>query len=604
MKKKNYLLYLIIKFSPLLLIILLLSAIDSATYTIIPLFTKYVFIILNKEEVVVNLPKFLIDFFNSGQTAFLSIMYAVISLFIFQFLRGILKFITGVYRQFFGETVARDIRVDMFTHIQNLSYSYHNNADHGDLIQKSTSDNDIIRNFLANQLGELVSTFAILFCAVYQMSKINAKLTLVSVIIIPIFFLSSIIYFRFIKKRFEIVEESESKLMTIMQENINGVRVVKAFGNEQYENERFDQQNQDYAKKSLSLQKISALFWGTGDGIALFQYLLVTIVAVNIAMNDATIKLSDITTVLVLVGSVIWPVRGLGRIIGDFGKSKVASDRIGKILSISTEYLNDALDCPEINGDIKFDHVSFKFDDTNQHLINDLSFEIKKGQTVAIMGKTGSGKSTIAKILTRLYDYDEGSILIDNFELKNINKKYLRNQIGLVLQEPFLFTRSVYDNIAITNKKMDKNIVLDAARTSQIDKDINTFEKGYDTLVGEKGTTLSGGQKQRIAIARILVNPHPIIIFDDSLSAVDSETDLMIRKALEEKTSTTTMIIITHRITTAMQADKIIFLDNGRIVQEGTHQELKDQPGIYKNIWDIQGKAEEEFNKILELEGR
>jgi ATP-binding cassette subfamily B protein len=218
---------------------------------------------------------------------------------------------------------------------------------------------------------------------------------------------------------------------------------------------------------------------------------------------------------------------------------------------------------------------------------------------VAIMGKTGSGKSTIANLLTRLLDYQEGSILINGIELKEIKKRYIRKQIGLVLQDPFLFSKTIYENIAIANYNAKPEKVYQAAKIAAIDKDISAFEKGYNTLVGEKGTTLSGGQKQRVAIARMLIDEKPILIFDDSLSAVDTQTDLMIRSALQNRENKTTTIIITHRITTAKQADKIIVLENGKVSQIGTHESLVKEEGLYQKLWDIQGQLEDEFLKVL-----
>ena len=370
--------------------------------------------------------------------------------------------------------------------------------------------------------------------------------------------------------------------------------------NEKYENEKFEKQSKKYSDLNLSLNKKSALFWGFNDFLSMAQYLLVTLISIYLARNTNSIESSDIIALLMLVGSFIWPVRSLGRMIGECGKSFVAAGRIKEILNYKSEYENDSKNTPEINGQISFKNVSFKFDDTDQHLLKDLTFDINPGETIAIIGKTGSGKSTVAKILERFYDYQDGSITLNGNELRDINKKYVRTKVGLILQEPFLYTRSVYDNIAITNPEISEKEVYKVAKISAIEKDIKSFEKGYQTLVGEKGTTLSGGQKQRISIARMLLLDKPILIFDDSLSAVDTETDLMIRQAIQKRDSNSTMIIITHRITTAKQADKIIVLENGTASQIGTHETLSKTDGLYKKLWDIQGALEDEFMKLLE----
>ncbi|MCM1259846.1 MAG: ABC transporter ATP-binding protein/permease [Prevotella sp.] len=599
-KGARYLVYLIGRFFPMLLLILVMSAIDSATYTYVSMFIKYIIAVLDNDiHATNNLPEFVLNWFNLGQSVLDKVLYASIGLFLFQFVRGIFKFLMGFYRQFFGEVLAKKIRKDMYHHIQELPYSYHNNVDTGDLIQRCTTDNDTIRNCLCSQLPELVSIFAVLITAVFQMWKINRLLMMVSLIIVPIAAITSIIFCIYTEKKFEEIEKEESKLMSIIQENIAGVRVVKAFANESFEKEKFEKQNLIYSNKNLHLNKVSAIFWGLSDASTLVQYLITMTTSIFLLINNpGIIRASDIVAIMMLLSSYIWPVRSLGRIVSDLGKCNVAAGRVKEILDLKSEYEGDSNFQPEIQGKIEFSNVSFQFDDTDQHLLSHLSFQIEPGETVAIIGKTGSGKSTIAKILTRLIEYQEGSILIDGHELKDIKKEYIRSKIGLILQEPFLFARTVYDNIRITNEAIDPERIAEVAKIASIEKDIRSFEKGYDTMVGEKGATLSGGQKQRLAIARMLLIDKPIYIFDDSLSAVDTETDLMIRQALKKHNQATT-IIITHRITTAKQADKIIVLENGGVSAIGTHETLAQKEGLYQKLWNIQGNAEAEFMNIL-----
>ncbi|MGB0174907.1 MAG: ABC transporter ATP-binding protein, partial [Acholeplasmataceae bacterium] len=241
-----------------------------------------------------------------------------------------------------------------------------------------------------------------------------------------------------------------------------------------------------------------------------------------------------------------------------------------------------------------------KFDDTNEPLFKDISFEIKPGETVAFIGRTGSGKSTLMNLLMRMYDYESGHIYIDGIELKKIKKEHIRKHLGVVLQEPFLFSKTVYENIAIADRQASREKIISAAQIASLERDIKTFKKGYETIVGEKGTTLSGGQKQRVAIARILVADKPILIFDDALSAVDTKTDLMIRDALQKRNSKQTTLIITHRMTTAREADKIIVIDKGVIESIGSHDQLANQEGLYKELWKIQGKLEQDFLNSIE----
>lgn len=602
--KKNkgvkYILSLIIKYLPMLIIIVFMSAFDSATYTYVSMFIKYIIAVLEKDFAASNsLPNWLIAFFNSGSNILECVFLASMGLFVFQFLRGVFKFIMGVYRQIFGEVIAKKIRKDMYAHIQSLSYAYHNNMDTGDLIQRCTSDNDTIRNCLCSQLPELISIFAVLITAVLQMLMINKLLMFVSLIIVPVAAISSIIFCIYVEKKFTEIEKEESNLMSIIQENIAGVRVVKAFANELFEKKKFEKQNDIYSRKNLKLNKNSAIFWGLSDASTMIQYLVTMTTSIILLRNHpGLISASDIVAIMMLLSSYIWPVRSLGRIVSDLGKCGVAGARIQEILDMKSEYSDDSSFKPVITGDIEFKNVSFQFDDTNDYLLDHVSFQIDAGETIAIVGKTGSGKSTIAKILTRLVDYKEGSISLNGNELKHINKEYIRSQVGLILQEPFLFARSVYDNIRITNEEISDDKIREVSKIACIERDINGFEKGYETMIGEKGVTLSGGQKQRLAIARMLLIQKPILIFDDSLSAVDTETDLMICQALK-KNYHATIIIITHRITTAKQADKIIVLENGCISNIGTHDELSKKDGLYKKLWDIQGEAEQEFMAIL-----
>ena len=359
-----------------------------------------------------------------------------------------------------------------------------------------------------------------------------------------------------------------------------------------------DKANKAFRDKSGKFNTVLSLYWGCSDFVVFSQYALTMTVGIFLA-KKGILGAADIVAAFLLMGMLIWPMRGLGRIISSFSKASVAANRIQEILDNKSEFIVDGKEEPTILGDIEFKDVYFKFDDDTKHLLNGVSFKINKGETIAIVGKTGSGKSTICNLITRMYEIDEGDILIDGVSIKDINKKYLRKNIKMVLQDPFLFTKTIYENISISDSTYPKDKVYEAARLASIHDEVEKFEKGYKTIVGEKGTTLSGGQKQRVAIARMLVDDSNVIIFDDSLSALDTKTDLMIRQALKEKQSNKTMIIITHRSTTAKEADRIIVLDKGNIAQIGTHEELVNQDGLYKELWGIQGDLENEFIKVL-----
>ncbi|MFA6722742.1 MAG: ABC transporter ATP-binding protein [Bacilli bacterium] len=603
MKKRKGFIHLIkwaIPYVPLLIVIVLCAIISPFTYSYVPQFTKYVVdYILSGKEGSTTLPSFLIEFYKSIESPLTAVTIVVLSLVLYQLARGIIIFIDGYSKGRFAENVAYDMRNKLYTHIQSLSYQYHNNADTGDLIQRCTSDVDTVKSFLSSQLPQLLFIITSIAAGAYQLSRINAGIMLVTIIVLPLTLTFSIFYYAYVKKKFEEIEEVEADMTTVLQENVNGVRVVKAFNNEIHEVEKFEKRNAAYRDKNRKLIKAMAAYWGISDALTMLQYLGTVVYSIYLA-ERGLISSGDIIACLMYIGMLVWPIRGLGRIIGDFGKATVAASRVNEILAIPTEYVSDGTLEPPINGNIEFANVTFKFDDTDKHLLNGINLSIKAGETVAVIGKTGSGKSTIAGILVRLLDYDQGSVKIDGVELKDIKKSWIREHIGIILQDPFLYAASVFENIKIAAKEVDSEQVYRAAKIAAIHKDIVNFEEGYNTLVGEKGVTLSGGQKQRIAIARMLLLNKPVLIFDDSLSAVDTSTDLEIRKALKENNKELTSIIITHRITTAKEADKIIVLDNGEVTAVGTHQELAAREGLYKHLWEIQGALESEFAKELE----
>ena len=587
----------------LLLVVILLTIINPLTYSFVPQFIKYVVDVIlggtSSNAGTITLPSFLMDFFDSYQEPLTAIAVVGSTLVLWQIMRGITMFLNGYVKGKIGEGIAFDMRTKLYSHLQDLSYSYQNNADTGDLIQRCTSDVDTIKSFLTSQLPQVLYIIASFTAGAIQMYFINRTIMLVTLCVVPISLVSSIIYFRYVRKKFEEIEEVEANMTTVLQENVNGVRVVKAFAREKYEIDKFNEKNAIYRDESQKLNNAMGFYWGASDFLTMMQYTVTISVCVYLAKN-ALVSTGDIIACMMYIGMLVYPIRGLGRIIGDFGKSTVAAQRIDEILAEPSEYLDDGTLEPVINGNIKFANVSFKFSDTDKHLLKNVNFEIKSGETVAIIGKTGSGKSTIANILVRMLDYHQGQIIINGVELRDIKKQWVRKNIGIILQDPFLYAKTVLENIKIGNRHLDNDQVFQAAKTAAIDKDIENFVSGYDTLVGEKGVTLSGGQKQRISIARMLILNKPVLVFDDSLSAVDTKTDLMIRNALKIKDKNLTSIIITHRITTAKEADKIIVLENGVVSEIGTHKELAQKEGLYKRLWDIQGALESKFLDIVE----
>ncbi|WP_077368787.1 ABC transporter ATP-binding protein [Anaerosalibacter sp. Marseille-P3206] len=511
-------------------------------------------------------------------------------------LRGLFLYLKNTLSSKASENTAKTIREEMYDHIQRLPYEYHVNADTGDLIQRCSSDVETIRRFLAVQLVEIGGSIFTLAFISYVMFNLNVKLALVSMAAVPIIFIFAFVFFSKIQKVFLETDEAEAELSTVLQENLTGIRVVKAFARQNFEIAKFSEKNEKFKYYICKITRLMAWYWSISDLICMLQIGAVVIVGSMWAANGE-LSLGTLVVFITYEGMLLWPVRQMGRILTDMGKSIVSVNRIEEILNEPIEIAEENFQKPNIDGNVSFEDVYFEYE-KGKPVLKGVSFDVKKGETIAILGPTGSGKSSLVHLLPRLYEYNMGSIKIDGIELKNIDKKWVRKNIGLVLQEPFLFAKTVKDNIKIANSKLEDRKVYEAAKIASIHEDIVSFDKGYDTPVGERGVSLSGGQKQRIAIARTIINECPIIVFDDSLSAVDTETDIAIREALNKRKNKSTTFIISHRISTVMEADEIIVIDKGKIVQKGTHESLIKQDGLYKRVYNIQNSIDQNVEKV------
>lgn len=498
-----------------------------------------------------------------------------------------------------SESFVKNMRDRLYDHIQKLPYSWHVKNQTGDIIQRCTSDVDVVRNFVTNQMMEV---FRIIFLIVFYMVimfSMNVKISLIAVAFFPIVILYSGYFFSKIAEHFKEADEAEGVLSSVVQENLTGVRVVRAFGRESFERKRFDEKNERFAGLWIYLGKFMSLYWSIGDLITGIQILTVICLGVYFTVNGS-LTVGEFIAFVSYNSSMAWPVRSLGRIISEMSKAGVSIDRIGYILDEKEETDRPGVSKPSINQDIVFDHVNFKYEEGGP-VLKDVSFTVPAGKTFAILGNTGSGKSTLVHLLNRLYDLPDGcgSIAIGGVDIRDIDRQYLRSQIGMVLQEPFLYSGSIKENVGITKENSDLDDIREACEIACVDSAIDSFTDGYETIVGERGVTLSGGQKQRVAIARMLVEHTPVMIFDDSLSAVDAQTDAMIREALKKRMAGTTVILIAHRITTLMQADCIMVLEDGEVAEMGSHDELMKKNGIYRRIYDIQmnTKADESMQK-------
>jgi len=507
--------------------------------------------------------------------------------------RGLFMFLRGRLSAQASENIAKNLRDRIYDHIQRLPYKYHKEADTGDLMQRCTSDIDTIRRFLGVQLVEVGSCLSLVLLITVIMVRADLRMALISMAVVPILFTFALVFFRKVKKAFKEADETEAQLTSVLQENLTGIRVVRAFHNQEYEIKRFKAKNEVHRDNVYHLIWLLAVYWSSSDFIAFFQ-MGVVLVAGAFFASRGEITIGTLVLFTSYTGMLLWPVRQLGRILTDMGKALVSAERLQEVFNQPREVLEENHKKPVIQGNIVFDNVSFSYEPGHPVLKN-VSFTILPGQTVGILGHTGSGKSSLVQLLARLYDYEQGSIKIDGVELKDIDKRWIRRHVAVVPQEAFLFAKTIKENITLASGAVSDDELYAICQEAAIHDVILSFEKGYDTLVGERGISLSGGQKQRVAIARALITHSPILIFDDSLSAVDTETELAIRNALRKRAQKATTFLISHRVSSLSSADLILVLEDGEIVERGTHTELMAQNGTYRRIWDIQNRLEAEL---------
>lgn len=500
--------------------------------------------------------------------------------------RTLINIARNIMRGALESTIMREMQLKLFYHLERLPYTEIKKLNNGDVIQTVTRDEEVLRNFIIRQTNMMTYTLEMVLLSFLILSTVSLKMALSTVIILPIMAIYSYFTIRQVSQLYRKADDSEGMLTDKIEENLNAVRVVKAFNNEIHEIADFDKYLADYEEKFLNWRKFAAFYYASSDIFIFGQIALSLIFGLYLGLTGE-ISPGTLVVAVSYTGMIVWPVRQFAQILSNLARAVVSVDRIRLILGLPLEDI-DSGEKPEIKGRITFDHASFHYEDGDEAVIRDFSLDIQPGETIAIMGKTGSGKSTLAYLLSRLFDYSSGSIKIDGVELRSIQKKHLRSHVATVLQEPFLFSRSILNNLKIANKKASEREIIRATSIADIHATIVGFEKGYETPVGEKGITLSGGQKQRLAIARTIINQVPILIFDDSLSAVDTETDLNIRNALKSRAVDTTTLIITHRVATAKDANRIVVLDEGKIAQVGTHEQLIQEEGLYRRVYEIQ----------------
>lgn len=490
-----------------------------------------------------------------------------------------------------SERFVKSLRDALYGHIQRLPYRWHVQNPTGDIIQRCTSDVEVVRNFIAEQMVELLSTTFLIVVYMAAMFTMNVKISLFVFAFIPVIVGYSLVFYKRISKGYQKADEAEGELSSDVQENITGVRVVRAFGRERDELEKFRKKNNNYANIWMKLGDMMTVFWSLGDVMSMAQVFGVVTIGVHLCVKGE-ITLGTYLAFVSYTRQLTWPVRALGRTLSEMSKAGVSIDRLLYILGAEQEQSPAKPLAADLSGDICFNHVSFAYE--QKKVLRDVSFTVKGGTTLGVLGETGSGKSTIALLLSRLYDPGEGTITIGGVNVRDMEQSELRRSVGVVLQEPFLFSRTVAQNIAITRENVSQAEIEQAAKEACLHESIEGFQSGYETVVGERGVTLSGGQKQRTAIARTLLEHAPIMVFDDALSAVDAKTDEAIRGRLREAAGGSTMILIAHRVATLMQADQIIVLKDGQIIERGTPQELLEQNGVFAHTARMQSAEGEE----------
>ena len=501
-------------------------------------------------------------------------------------LNGLFTFLRRREVAYAAEGVAKTLRDRLYRRLEDVPYDYHKHASTGDLVQRCTSDVDTVRRFISVQLMEIVRTVFMVLIAASIMFSVHWKMALCSMALMPLLTASSFYYFNRVRHYFSESDEAEGRLSAMLHENLTGMRVVRAFGQQKAEIDRFTAVNADYRDRTFQLTKLLAFYWGGSDSVGYIQIALSLCAGIFFVARTG-FTLGNVVLFTTYTAMLTWPVRQLGRILADMGKAAVSLDRLDEILAAPVETEPGRALKPDMHGDVAFEHVCFGYDRYND-VLNDISFTAKRGQTIGILGATGSGKTSLVQLLQRLYLCTSGRITIGGINVNDIEHGYLRQRIGIVLQEPFLYARSLMENIRIVRPDAPDSEVYEAARTASVHDVILSFEKGYDTLVGERGVTLSGGQQQRVAIARTLMQKAPILIFDDSMSAVDVETDAAIRHSLAALRHDGVTFLISHRISTLRGADVILVLENGCIAESGTHQELMEQNGLYCRVAHIQ----------------
>ncbi|HEB11713.1 MAG TPA: ABC transporter ATP-binding protein [Spirochaetales bacterium] len=504
-------------------------------------------------------------------------------------MEGGASFMRGKLAAGAAEGVTLRLRNFLYDHIQRLSFSYHDHSSTGELIERVTSDVDTLRRFYAEQATEIGRIIALFVFNLTAVASLNRLLALLSVVLMPLILIQAGWFFKRISVVYEQYQEQEARLSSMLQENISAIRIVRAFARHKFEIRRFEKENWQKFQRGRQFLMLHSFYWPTSDILCTIQMLLIFFLGAGMAISGE-ISLGTYMAISSMVIWIIWPMRNLGRVVIQASSALVSYRRVSRIISEEPEDfgINRQVQPQPIKGQVDFSGVSFEYR-AGEGVLHQISFSCKPGQLIALLGKAGSGKTTLVNLLPRSYDYTGGSLMLDGRELTSYPLHALRSQIGIVEQEPFLFSRTIRENIIYgAGREVNQQEIEEAARAAAIHEVIMSFPQGYNTPVGERGVTLSGGQKQRLAIARTILKNPRILILDDATSSVDSETEELIQRALSRLMEGRSSFVIAHRVQSVMRADKILVLEQGRIVQEGIHRVLIQEEGFYKQIFDLQ----------------
>lgn len=523
-----------------------------------------------------------------------NLLYFGILVIILYVLRGLFLFFMRQTIILMSRHIEFDMKNDIYQHYQELSLGFYRRNNTGDLMNRATEDVNRVRMYVGPAIMYTINTFVLSVLIVWSMFDVNSKLAIYCLLPLP--FLVVIIYYvnTLIFKKSGKIQERLSDLSSFVQERFSGIRIIKSYVREDYTRNMFEIQSNEYKKDSMSLVKVSALFYPTMMLLIGLSTIL-TIYIGGIQVMNGSITAGNIAEFIIYINQLTFPVTMLGWVTSLIQRAAASQKRINEFLDIPSYIQSTELNDREISGHLAFNNVSFTYPDTGIEALKNLNFEIKAGEFVAIIGKTGSGKSTLANLIMRMYDVQSGSILVDGNDIKSLNLKNYRSQIGFVPQEVFLFSDTIRNNIAFGLDQVTNDEIYDAAKNASVYHNIIDFDEKFETMLGERGITLSGGQKQRVSIARALIKSPRILIFDDCLSAVDTKTEEEILNNLGKMMNGKTSILIAHRISTIKNADKILVLDNGKIIEQGTHSELLSLNGSYTELYN---------NQLLEEESR